>query len=408
MDFPSGNVRVISPRFVPGLIDEEQAFVASVRNPIESTPLKSLIAAQDTLAIVVPDITRPFPSRRVLPWLLGELDHLDPEQIVIINGTGSHRVNTAQELEEMLGRDICRTYRVINHNAHDPDTLACAGRSSDGREIFFNSAYISARRRIVLGFVEPHFFAGFSGGYKGIFPGIADIDSILHYHRADVIAHPSSTWGVMEGNPTQDQIRECGSLLPVDFCINLTLNSEKQITGFFCGDVSAAHAAACSFVRSTVMVACEHEYPLVITTNGGYPLDQNLYQSVKGMAAAAQIITRGGTILALAECRDGFPEHGNFMKLLFEHDSPRAILDTVSRADPPIYDQWEAQKLALIQQRATVALYSTIPESEVLRANLSTVRDITTFLAQFLEENGRDTPIAVLPEGPLTIPYLIG
>jgi len=407
IEIPTNNVRVIRPTFVEGLADEARAFFNAVRNPIGSAPLKSLIAPEDTLAVVIPDITRPFPSKRVLPWLLDELKHLDPEQITIINGTGSHRANTPQELEQMLGPEICRTYRIVNHNACDPATLSIAGTTS-GRDIYYNNDYVISDRRIVLGFVEPHFFAGYSGGYKGIFPGIADIDSILHYHRAEVIADPLSTWGVMDGNPTQEQIRNCGNLLPIDFCINLTLNSEQQITGFFCGDVSQAHEQACRFVRSTAMVACEHAYPIVITTNSGYPLDQNLYQSVKGMSAAAQIVSVDGLIITIAQCREGFPEHGNFRKLLFEHDSPAALLETVARAVSPIFDQWEAQKLALIQQKAKVALFSSIPREEVEIANLEPISDISAYLKKVLNRMGNDTSVAVLPEGPQTIPYLTG
>ena len=168
--------------------------------------------------------------------------------------------------------------------------------------------YVEADRRIVLGFIEPHFMAGFSGGYKGVFPAVADIASIMHYHRAAAIGHPKSTWGVLDGNPTQEQIRWNGALLPVDFCVNVTLNRKRQITRFFCGDVMAAHSAGCAFAKETAMVACERPFPIVVTTNAGYPLDQNLYQAVKGMHAAAADRRAGRRlILAAARCNDGFP-----------------------------------------------------------------------------------------------------
>ena len=152
--------------------------------------------------------------------------------------------------------------------------------------------YVEADRRIVLGFVEPHFMAGFSGGYKGVFPALADIDSIMRYHDAQTIGHPKSTWGVLDGNPTQARIRHDGALLPVDFCVNVTLNRERRITRFFCGEVLAAHEAGCAFSRETAMVPCERPFPMVVTTNSGFPLDQNLYQAVKGMSAAAQVVER--------------------------------------------------------------------------------------------------------------------
>ena len=281
---------MLEPKYVQGLPDEEAAFRDAVRNPIESRPMRDLLRPKDRLALVIPDITRPLATDRLLRWTIGELSHIPDENITIINGTGSHRANTEAELASMVGREMLERFRVVNHSAHDPGTLAPAGRTPDGRTVLMNREYVEADRRIVLGFIEPHFMAGFSGGYKGVFPALADIDSIMHYHRASVIGDPRSTWGQLEGNPTQDQIRANGSLLPVDFCINVTQNRNRQITGFFCGEVSAAHRQGCEFARATAMVACERSYPIVLTTNGGYPLDQNLYQSVKGMSAAAQIV----------------------------------------------------------------------------------------------------------------------
>jgi nickel-dependent lactate racemase len=269
-----------------------------------------------------------------------------------------------------------------------------------------NREYVDADKRIVLGFIEPHFMAGFSGGYKGIFPAIADIDSIMHYHRAEVIGHSESTWGVLEGNPTQAQIRDNGSQLPVDFCVNLTLNRHRQITRFFCGEVMAAHSTGCEFSKSSVMIPCPRPFPIVITTNSGYPLDQNLYQAVKGMSAAANIIEEGGLIVAASKCNDGFPAHGNFKKLLFAHDSPESLLAAILAPGFSMHDQWEAQLLAMIRLKSRVGLYSDIPADEVRRAHLDPVGDITEYLAHEIKRVDRDVPIAVLPEGPMTIPYL--
>ena len=405
---PSSNVTTLAPGFVPGLPDEAASFRAAVRDPIESAPLKKRIDSRGSVAIVIPDITRPLPSERILPWLLAELDHIPPERLTIINGTGSHRTNSAEELAAMVGTDIFTRYRVVNHTAHDPARLLPAGRSPEGRTVYMNREYVEADKRIVLGFIEPHFMAGFSGGYKGIFPALADIDSIMHYHRAAVIGDPRSTWGRIEGNPTQDQIVRNGTLLPVDFCINLTLNRAREITRYFCGDALAAHRAGCEFARATAMVPCRSTFPIVVTTNSGYPLDQNLYQTVKGMSAAAQIVDANGFILAASCCNDGFPAHGNFRKLLYEHDSPRAVLETILAPGFSMYDQWEAQLLALICLKARVGLYSEIPAEEVCRAHLEPVGNIETRIVAELDRVGADAPVAVLPEGPMTIPYLVG
>ncbi|MDP9455194.1 MAG: nickel-dependent lactate racemase [Actinomycetota bacterium] len=407
VEIPSDDVTVLAPKAEPGLPDERAAFLEAVRNPIGSRPLRELVRADEKLAVVIPDGTRALPRERLLPWLFEELSHVPPENVVIVNGTGSHRANTEEELAAMVGPEVYAKYRIVNHNAHDPSTMELAGHSPvSGRDIYMNREYVEADRRIVMGFIEPHFMAGFSGGYKGIFPAVADINSVMDYHSAPIIGHARSNWGILEDNPTQDRIRANGSLLPVDFCINVTQNRDREITGFFCGEVLEAHAKGCEASLASVMVACEREYPIVVTSNGGYPLDQNLYQAVKGMSAAAQIISEGGLILVASRCNDGFPAHGNFRKMLLEHDSPEAMLETIHSPGFSTYDQWQVQLFALILQKARVGLYSEIEPDAVRRVHIEPVADITARVREELTRIGEDAPIAVLPEGPMTVPYL--
>jgi nickel-dependent lactate racemase len=406
IDVPGTDVTVVEPRFVPGLPDEAAAFRDAVRRPIGAPPLREVVKASDGVAVVIPDLTRPLPSDRLLPWLFAELAHVPAERFTIVNGTGSHRVNTPEELAAMVGPEVLARHRVVNHTSHDPASMLPAGKSRDGETVLLNREYVEADRRIVLGFIEPHFMAGFSGGYKGIFPAVADIASIMRYHDARTIGDPRSTWGLLEGNPTQAIVRHNGSLVPLDFCVNVTLNRRREITRFFCGDAVAAHEAGCAFSKTTAMVACPRPFPVVVTTNSGYPLDQNLYQTVKGMSAAAQIVEEGGYIAAAARCNDGFPEHGNFKKLLFDHPSPRAVLDAIEAPGFSLYDQWEAQLLALIRLKARVGLRSELADEDVRRAHLEPIGDVGAAVARELERRGRDAPVAVLPEGPQTIPYV--
>jgi nickel-dependent lactate racemase len=405
LDVKSDKVRIIEPTFVPGLRDEAGAFAAAARRPHGDRPLRDRIAAHESVAVVIPDITRPLPTDRLLPWLLAELRHVPERQITIVNGTGSHRANTPAELRAMVGSAVADRLSVVNHDAHDPSTTVQVGATSDGKPVRLSRAYVEADRRIVLGFIEPHFMAGFSGGWKGVFPALADIDSIMHYHRAAAVGHPRSTWGVLDGNPTQDQIRWAGALLPVDFLLNVTLNRKREITGFFCGDVAPAHAAGCAFAKSTAMVAADRPYPIVVTSNAGHPLDQNLYQAVKGMHAAMQVVEQDGLIIAAARCNDGFPAHGNFKTLLHQAPSPRALLDTINAPGFSLYDQWEAQLLAIVALRAQVALKSELAPDDVRRAHLEPIEDVGARLQAELAVRG-DVPIAILPEGPMTIPYL--
>jgi nickel-dependent lactate racemase len=405
-EIPGSDVTVVEPRFVAGLPDEAAAFREAVRRPVGSPPLREIVKATDRVAVVIPDLTRPLPSDRLLPWLFAELAHVPAGRIVIVNGTGSHRANTPRELRSMVGPEIVARYRLVNHTAHDLATMLPAGKSKDGETVYLNREYVEADRRIVLGFIEPHFMAGFSGGLKGIFPAVADIASIMRYHDARTIGDPRSTWGRLEGNPTQGIVRHNGSLLPLDFCVNVTLNRRREITRLFCGDPIAAHEAGCAFSKETAMVACPRAFPVVVTTNSGYPLDQNLYQTVKGMSAAAQVVEAGGLIVVASRCSDGFPEHGNFKRLLFDHASPRAVLDTIEAPGFSLFDQWEAQLLALIRLKARVGLRSELPAEDVRRAHLEPIEDVGAAVARELARIGEGAPVAVLPEGPQTIPYV--
>lgn len=406
LDLAGLNATVLTPRFLDGLPDEAAGFIAAVRSPIGCRPLREIVHAHERLAVVIPDGTRPLPSDRLLPWLFAELAHVPRENVTILIGTGSHRGNTPAELDAMLGPDIARHYRVVNHDAADPATLALAGRSAMGYDVRLARDYVAADRRITLGFIEPHFMAGFSGGYKAVFPGIAALDAIMQYHAAPVIGDPRSTWGELEDNPTQRHVRSGGSLLPVDFCINVTLNTRREITRYFCGETMAAHRQGCAFVKETAMAACAHDFPIVVTTNSGFPLDQSLYQTVKGMAAAARIVRPGGLIVTAARCNDGFPAHGNFRKLIEESNSAQELMDRIMTPGFAMLDQWQAQHLAMVQLKARVSLYSELPDADVHRAHLTPIRDVRAAIDEELSRIGRDAPVAILPEGPLTIPYL--
>ena len=200
------DVTVIEPRFVDGAARRRRPRSARrSRQPIGGPPLRELVGARDRVAVVIPDITRPLPTDRLLPWLFAELPHVPRRER---HHHQRHRLapreHAGRAARDGRARRCRRRYRVVNHDAHDASTLAPAGQSRDGRPVSLTRDYVEADRRIVLGFIEPHFMAGFSGGYKGVFPALADIDSIMHYHRAAVIGDPKSTWGVLDGNPTQD------------------------------------------------------------------------------------------------------------------------------------------------------------------------------------------------------------
>ena len=400
------DAQVIEPRHLQGLADEFGAVAAALRNPIGTPPLKDMVKATDRVSIVISDITRPTPNHKLVPWLLQELAHVPKKNFVIINGLGSPRANTRDELIQMLGQEIVDTIEIENHDAFDDSKLVHVGRNTYGSEVYFNKTYVESDFKIVTGFIEPHFFAGFSGGPKGIQPGIAGIKTILDFHNAEMIGHPNSTWGLLEGNILQDSATQNCLMAKPDFMLNVTLNGEKDITNVFAGDVIQAHRIGCEFVKESAMYAVDQPFDIVITTNSGYPLDQNLYQTVKGMSAAALIVRKGGVIISTSECCDGVPNHGNYAKILQMRDTPQELLDMINDPSFSMFDQWQVQVQAIIQIKADCYLYSLLDEDTVRKAKFKPIADLAKTLAEMIERNGPKTRVAVLPYGPLTIPYV--
>lgn len=397
---------VVEPRHLPALADDKAAVLAAMRNPQGTPPLKSMVGKDNTVAIVISDITRPTPNHKLVPWIMEELDHVPRENFVIINGLGTHRANTQEELAGMLGWDIVNTVRIENHDAFDDAKLVRVGRNSYGSEVYFNKTYVEAKFKIVTGFIEPHFFAGFSGGPKGINPGVAGIKTILDFHNAEMIGHPLSTWGVIEGNILQDAATQNCLMAKPDFMLNVTLNGEKQITGVVAGDVIAAHREGCKFVKETAMYAVDEPFDIVVTTNSGYPLDQNLYQTVKGMSAAAQIVKQGGAIISASECSDGVPDHGNYAKILKMRDTAGELLEMICDPEFCLFDQWQVQVQAMVQLKADCYLFSTLDPQIVKNAKFTPIDCVEATLQQLCQKIGPQVRVAVLPLGPLTIPYV--
>lgn len=405
IDVPNHAVTV-APRHVPGLADDHQAVMEALRQPIGTAPLREQVKATDKVVIVISDITRPTPNHKLVPWILEELIHVPLENFTIINGTGTHRDQTRDEFVQMLGEWVVNHVRIVNHHCQNQDELACVGRSQFGCDVYLNRAYVEADFRVVTGFIEPHFFAGFSGGPKGVMPGIAGIETIRTFHNARMIGHPLATWGNLVENPVQDMAREVNRLCMPHFMLNVTLNGAKEITQVFAGALFDAHEAGCRYVKAHSMVACPDRFDVVITSNSGYPLDQNLYQTVKGMSASHNIVKQGGTIICASECSDGLPNHGNYVKLLQMKRTPAELLKLIQDPAFQMDDQWQVHKQAVIQSWADVYVYSSLSDEDVTKALLKPTHDISATLKELQGKYGSDMSVAVLPLGPLTIPYV--
>lgn len=405
IDFPD-NSFIIEPKNLPTLENEKEAVRQALRNPIGALPLKESVKSTDTVSIVISDITRPTPNHILVPLLIEELSHVPLENFVIINGTGTHRDQTREEFIQMLGEWVVDNIRIINNNCHEKETLVNLGHSKFGCDVYLNKEYVESDFRIVTGFIEPHFFAGFSGGPKGIMPGIAGIETIMTFHNARMIGDPLATWGNMINNPVQDMTREINALCKPNFMLNVTLNREKGITEVFAGELYEAHDKGCEFAKEHTMFRCEERFDVVITSNSGYPLDQNLYQAVKGMSAAHKIVKEGGSIIIASECSDGLPDHGNYSKIFEMADSPQALLDLINNPDFKLFDQWQVQKQAVIQVWAEVYVYSKLKDEQVLGTMLKPTHNIEQTLEDLKQKYGENMTIAILPLGPLTIPYV--
>ncbi|HEU0169268.1 MAG TPA: nickel-dependent lactate racemase [Chloroflexota bacterium] len=407
VNMPDNRTTVIEPQFMPSIPDEAASVLHALQHPIRSRPLRHVVDADDTVAIVFCDITRPMPNGLVLPVILAELEHVPKEHIVLINATGTHRANTHDELVQMLGEEIVDNYRIVNHDAFDKSTQTLVGELEDGTPVWLNNELVHASKRIVTGFIEPHFFAGFSGGPKMVAPGVAGIDTVLELHSASLIADPRSTWGLTDGNPLWEQICEAARLVDVHFSLNVTINKKHQITNVFAGDLWQSHRIGVEFARKTAMRGVAQTFDVVVTTNAGYPLDQNLYQTVKGMSAAAQIVRPGGAIVVAAECSDGIPEHGNFKKLLKQAGSADDLLSMLEQPGFKMHDQWQAQLLALIQKKAKVYFKAGYLSDQQLReAMLTPIGSVEETVNELLEAMGPNATVGVLPQGPMTIPFV--
>lgn len=409
LDLPAAHTTVVEPVYVPGAADQREVLRRALRQPVAGPPLRELARPGQRVAISMCDGTRAQPRHLMIPAVLEELDGIvDLDDVVILVATGTHRGNSEAEIRTMLGDEVVDAVHVVNHDARDRSSLVYLGTHGDGVPVWLDRHWVEADLRITTGFVEPHFFAGFSGGPKLVAPGLAGLDTVLTLHDARRIGHPQAIWAVCEGNPVHDDIRAVvGAVGRVDFALDVVLNREQQIVEAFGGELFAMHTAAREAAKRLAMRPVEGRFDVVVTTNAGYPLDQNLYQSVKGMSAGATVVRDGGTIVCAAECRDGFPDHGSYREVLESAPSPRALLDAIEARPETVPDQWQVQVQAKVQSLARVVMHTSYLSDQALAAaHLEQTADIADTVAEALGAAGSAARVCVLPEGPQTIPYL--
>jgi nickel-dependent lactate racemase len=407
VELPDACTTVIEPVQALAIADEKQAVLKALVNPIQCRPLAQWLRPDSRVCITFTDKTRATPNHRLIPWLLEYLEPLVArDRITLINSLGTHRPNSRTELETMLSPEIMSKYRVVDNEPDNPAAHMVVGKNRQGQPALISRHFMEADVRLVTGFIEPHFFAGFSGGPKGIMPGVACLQTVMGNHCPRHMDHPMAAFGITEGNPIWEEMRDIALMTGPCFLLNVTLNTERKITGVFAGDLLAAHRQGTEFVRRSAMREVDGLFDIVVTTNSGYPLDLNLYQGVKGMCAGARIVKPGGLLILACECRDGVPDGSPYEQILHSGKSPEEILQRMLHASEVKSEQWQAQIQAIIQRKAEVLLYSSLPDNVVRSCHLRSCKDISTTVAQRLEKLGPSGRVAVLPEGPLTIPYL--
>ena len=405
IEVPDDRTTVIKPTHIDGLADEKESVINALQKPIGSQSLLDRISPATKICIAFTDLTRATPNDRIIPWLLEHLGGPN-DNITLLNQLGTHRPNTREELETMLTPEVVANYRVLNHEPENPEALVQVGTTADGTPALLNRHIVEADLRIITGFIEPHFFAGFSGGVKGIMPGCAGLETVMSNHGAKNIGDPQATFGVTEGNPLWEELRDIALKTGPSFLLNVTLNEQRDITNVFAGDIIEAHKTGCVFVKKSAMQPVEQPFDIVVTTNSGYPLDLNLYQGVKGMSAGARVLKEGGTLILAAECREGVPDGSPLDDLLRSADSIEEILAMLSTPGFVRPEQWQAQIQALVQRRAEVLVHCMLDNDTLEACHLAPCADINAEVAKRLAKLGADARVAVLPQGPLTIPYL--
>ena len=344
---------VLAGQHVPAIPNAAEAVKAALASPIGSPALSALIADKKptTVAITISDITRPVPNKQFLPAMLQTLNAcgIADSRIVIIIGTGMHRPSTAAERDILVGQDILSRIEVIDHKADDPRTLV---KVADDPEVWLCERFAKADFRIVTGYIEPHFMAGYSGGRKGVCPAMVDLKTVQRFHGYGTLSDPKADNGILEGNPCHQIALRVARAVGVDFLFNVAITADRQIAGIYCGDMEQAHAAGCRQVAGWVSAEIDGPYDFVVTSGGGFPLDQTLYQTVKGMCTALPALGPRTTMLQVSHCGEklGSKTYTELM-LKWDNDWKGFLAEIAANADRTLLDQWEYQMQAKVLAR---------------------------------------------------------
>jgi nickel-dependent lactate racemase len=394
-------------RMVP-LEDDRHAIIQALENPVESPFLSAIGGADKTACILICDITRPVPNGKLLPPLIDALtaSGVQKQNMTILIATGLHRPNEGEELLEVVGdEDICRSIRVENHFARDKDAHVDLGSTSNGIPVMIDRRFYEADLKIVVGLVEPHFMAGYSGGRKLVAPGVAYQDTILNFHVPRILEHPKSANCVVEGNPLHEIQMEIIATIGQILALNVVIDEERRIGFVNFGEVKASHSKAIDFMRHYAEVSLPRRFKTVVTSSAGYPLDKTYYQTVKGMVGALDILEPGGTIIIASECSEGMgsPEFVTAQRLLYREGAEN-FMTILNHRDKALIDEWQTEMLVKALNIGKVQLYTQgLNDDELMITCVEPVESLAAAILRNTEFH-QDKHIAIIPEGPYVIP----
>ena len=372
---------------------------AALAAPIGSPPLCELARGKEKVVLIASDHTRPVPSKVIVPPMLREIRKGNPAaKITILIATGCHRALTSEEISAKFGAEITASENIVLHDCDKAPTVKI-GTLPSGGECIVNAMVAEADLVVSEGFIEPHFFAGFSGGRKSIFPGVTNRMSVLANHSSEFIAHPRSRTGILDGNLIHEDMTWAARAAKLAFIVNVVINEKKEAIYAVAGDLELAHRAGCDFLSSLCKVDAKPA-DIAISTNGGYPLDQNIYQAVKGMTAAEATVKKGGVIIMLAKSNDGHGGKDFYHQMADEPDIEKTLAAFLRRGKNETEpDQWQTQIFIRVLQKASVIYLSDAPDDMVKGLHMIPVHSMEEAMKKAEAIAGRDASVTVIPDG---------
>lgn len=374
---------------------------AAMDSPIGSPKLRELAVGKKNAVLIISDHTRPVPSKDIVPFMLEELRAGNPDiEITMLVATGCHRGTTPEELVHKLGEDIVSREHIVVHDC-DSSPLTDLGPLPSGARLVVNSFVAQAELVVSEGFIEPHFFAGYSGGRKSILPGVCSRVTVLGNHCADFIDDPKARMGIIDGNPINRDMERAARMAKLAYIVNVVVNEAHEVVAAFAGDPIEAHHAGCAYLARYCEVEQKQKADIVITSNGGAPLDQNAYQAVKGLTTAADAAADGAALIICAECADGIGGD-SFYKALSECAGPTELLEEIRRVpmDETVPDQWQYQILARILEKHHVYFVARKEMEEAVNAmKMEYAPSLEEAYARARALKGASARVAVIPNG---------